>query len=185
MADAAWYLAEGILLLLLLVVRPPAIHDASRWFVRHTFPVKTLKILLRGSVYVVGLALVVWLSVLVFPHRIASPSSPSVWQTAMDNPWFLEAIRVTLIVAGIYVILSVAALIHHGKWLTKFGPLAVGKQVQEARGSATAMEAALARANAENARLTTTLAANETLLAQVRARVATGQVQFLWRQWHD
>ena len=131
----------------------------------------------RYATYAICIGIVVWLAILVFPHHLPTPTKPNIWDTGLDNRWFLEVIRVTVIVGGLYVVMSVAALIHYGKWLTKFGPLAAGKQVRDVRGRIKALEADLAAANLENARLTSLLAENTVLLSRIRPAVADVELQ--------
>jgi len=128
----------------------------------------------RIAGYLAALGLVVWLAVLVFPHQIPDQKSPNIWNTTLDNRWFLEAVRVVVIVGGLYIIVSVGALVHYGRWLTKFGPLATGKQIQDVRGRIKELEGEVTRVNAENGRLTSLVARHVATLSRIRPAVVEG-----------
>jgi hypothetical protein len=135
---------------------------------------KDTRLVFRGLAYAIGLTVVAWLGVLVFPHHLPHLTHPNIWNTGLDNQWFLEAMRVVVIVAGMYIVVSVAALIHYGRWLTKFGPLATEKQIRKVRSRVKFLEKALATATAENERLTNMVEEGDAMILRLHS-VARGE----------
>ena len=84
---------------------------------------------LRLVAFFLGLCAAGYLAYLALPNQVPQPKNPSIWATVVDNRWFLEGIRVVIIIAGFYIVISMLSLARDGTWLTTFGP--VSAQLRE------------------------------------------------------
>lgn len=55
----------------------------------------------------------------------------STWNVLINNPILLDGLRTVVVVAGIFVVLSMIMRALRGDWLSVFGPLSVGKAKSE------------------------------------------------------
>ena len=78
---------------------------------------------LRVVAFFLGLCAVGYLAYLVLPASVPHPRNPSIWSTVLDNRWFLESVRTVLVIAGVYIFISMLALVWDGTWLHTFGPV--------------------------------------------------------------
>jgi ABC-type multidrug transport system fused ATPase/permease subunit len=82
----------------------------------------TLAVLFAAAVYAIGDAVLA-------PTPVAK--SPGFIDTVLASRSVVAAIRLAIIFAGVFVVISVVALIARRQWLTRVGPLQVSEQVSD------------------------------------------------------
>jgi hypothetical protein len=82
----------------------------------------TLLVLFAAAVYAIGDA--------VFAPAPV-PKQPGFIDTVLGSRAVVAAIRLAIIFAGAFVVLSVVALIAKGQWLVRIGPVQVSEQVSD------------------------------------------------------
>jgi hypothetical protein len=80
----------------------------------------TLLLLFAAAAYAIGDA--------VFAPAPA-PKNPGFVDTVLGSRAVVAAVRLAIIFAGTFVVVSVIALIARGQWLTRVGPVQVSEQV--------------------------------------------------------
>ncbi|HEV2790622.1 MAG TPA: hypothetical protein VGV69_04915 [Solirubrobacterales bacterium] len=85
------------------------------------------------------------------------PEQPGFVDTVLASRAVVAAIRLAIIFAGVFVVLSVIALIARGQWLTRIGPVQVSGL------------------DTENARLEKTLQSSEERVDVLRGRLAVAE----------
>ncbi len=78
--------------------------------------VPTLLILFGAAIFAIGDAVLA---------PAPTPDHPAFVDTVLGSRAVIAAIRLAVIFAGVYVVVSVVALIARGQWLTKIGPVEV------------------------------------------------------------
>lgn len=125
--------------------QPPAPDDES--------PLKVL--ILVGIVAALAVAAIFWL---FLPKKAPTFSSPNFVDVLIDNRWVIAAIRATMAIIAVYILLSVGVWIQRGQWLKGIGPLQVDEAVNELAADYQAALDQLADADRTIDRLTTELA---------------------------
>ena len=82
--------------------------------------VPTLLVLFAAAVYAIGDAVLA-------PTPV--PKQPGFIDTVLASRSVVAGIRLAIIFAGVFVVVSVVALIARGQWLTRVGPVQVSEQV--------------------------------------------------------
>jgi hypothetical protein len=78
--------------------------------------VPTLVVLFAAAIFAIGDAVLA---------PAPTPDHPAFVDTVLGSRAVVAAIRLAVIFAGVYVVVSVVALIARGQWLTKVGPVEV------------------------------------------------------------
>jgi len=84
--------------------------------------VPTLLVLFAAAVYAIGDAVLA---------PAPAPREPGFVDTVLGSRAVIAAIRLAVIFAGIYIVLSVVALVAKGRWLVRVGPVQVSEQVSD------------------------------------------------------
>jgi hypothetical protein len=115
-----------------------AIADArfERWVQRLAvvLGVPTLLVLFVAAIFAIGDAVLA---------PAPTPYHPGFVDTVLGSRAVVAAIRLAVIFAGIYVVVSVGALMARRQWLIKVGPLEVSERVSEMRGDIRRVEGLL------------------------------------------
>jgi ABC-type protease/lipase transport system fused ATPase/permease subunit len=82
-----------------------------------------------------------------------TPEHPGFVDAVLASRAVIAAIRLAIIFAGIYVIVSVIALITRGQWLTRVGPVEVSERVADADTEILRLEGELGQARGNLVRL--------------------------------
>ena len=75
-----------------------------------------------------------------------TPDHPSFVDTVLASRAVVGAIRLAVIFAGAFVVVSVVALIARGQWLTKVGPVQVSERVSDVGSQNRRLEGSLEKA---------------------------------------
>jgi len=102
-----------------------------------------------SALAIAGFAFDAWF----MPRRAPVFDHPSVWQVMIASRWVVGAIRLTGLIAGLYLILSIIARAWQGRWLTKVGSAEVGDSVQEVTDDRERLQRELDTANETIAKL--------------------------------
>jgi hypothetical protein len=100
--------------------------------------VPTLLVFFGAAVFAVGDAVLA---------PAPAPNHPAFVDTVLGSRAVVAAIRLAIIFAGAFVVVSVVALIARGQWLTKVGPVEVSAPVAEVRTENQRLEELLAKAD--------------------------------------
>lgn len=84
--------------------------------------VPTLLVLFAAGVYAIGDAVLA---------PTPTPKQPGFIDTVLASRSVVAGIRLAIIFAGAFVVVSVVALIARGQWLTRVGPVQVSEQVSD------------------------------------------------------
>jgi cell division protein FtsB len=84
--------------------------------------VPTLFVLFLAAIYAIGDAVLA---------PAPAPKEPGFVDTVLGSRAVIAAIRLAVIFAGIYIVLSVVALVANGRWLVRIGPVQVSEQVSD------------------------------------------------------
>jgi len=120
--------------------------------------VPTLLILFAAAVYAIGDA--------VFAPTPVS-KQPGFIDTVLGSRAVVAAIRLAIIFAGIFVVVSVVALIARGQWLTRVGPVQVSEQVSDLDAENQRLQESLENARETIDNLKRDLAESNILLDQM------------------
>lgn len=82
----------------------------------------TLLVLFAAGAYAIGDAILA---------PTPAPKQPGFIDTVLGSRAVVAAIRLAIIFAGVFVVVSVVALIARGQWLTRVGPVQVSEQVSD------------------------------------------------------
>jgi hypothetical protein len=82
----------------------------------------TLLILFVGGAFAIGDAVLA-------PTPVSK--SPGFVDTVLGSRAVVAAVRLAIIFAGVFIVVSVVALIARGQWLTRVGPVEVSEQVSD------------------------------------------------------
>ena len=104
----------------------------------------TLAVLFAAAAYAIGDAILA-------PTPVAE--NPGFVDTVLASRAVVAAVRLAIIFAGVFIVVSVVALIARGQWLTRVGPIHVSEQVSEEVSGMDAENERLRR-SLENARET-------------------------------
>lgn len=118
----------------------------------------TLLVLCLGGIYAIGDAVLA-------PTPVAE--SPGFIDTVLASRAVVAAIRLALIFAGAYVVISVVALIVRRQWLTRVGPVEVSEQVSDIDAENKRLLESLENARETIDNLKQDLAASNRLLDQM------------------
>jgi hypothetical protein len=94
-------------------------------------------VLFAAGIYVIGDAV---------PAPAPTPDHPGFVDTVLGSRAVVAAIRLAVIFAGVFVVISVVALIARGQWLTKVGPVEVSERVRTVDAESRQFEQSLAQA---------------------------------------
>lgn len=86
------------------------------------------------------------------------PEHPGFVDAVLASRAVMAAIRLAIIFAGVYVVVSVVALVGQGRWLTRVGPVEVSERIETA--------------DAERQRLKAQGAQDALMVAKLRQRIA-------------
>jgi hypothetical protein len=106
--------------------------------------VPTLLVLFGAAVFAVGDAVLA---------PAPAPDHPAFVDTVLGSRAVVAAIRLAIIFTGVFVVVSVVALIARGQWLTKVGPVEVSENVGTMDKESQRLESRLADAHGEIGRL--------------------------------
>lgn len=126
--------------------------------------VPTLLVLFVAAIYAIGDAILA---------PTPTPHHPGFVDTVLGSRAVVAAIRLAIIFAGAFVVVSVIALIARGQWLTKVGPVEVSERVETVNSESRQLEGWLAQAQEEIGRLRQEIAAFEVLI-NVKSQKAEG-----------
>jgi ABC-type multidrug transport system fused ATPase/permease subunit len=118
----------------------------------------TLLILFVAAVYAIGDA--------VFAPTPA-PEQPGFIDTVLGSRAVVAAIRLAIIFAGIFIVVSVVALIARRQWLTRVGPVQVSEQVSDIDAENQRLKESLENARETIDNLKQDLAESNSLLDQM------------------
>lgn len=96
-----------------------------------------LLVLFVGGIYAIGDAVLA---------PAPSPDHPGFVDTVLGSRAVVAAIRLAVIFAAAFVVVSVVALVARGQWLTRIGPVQVAEPVSELRVSRQQLDAVLGMA---------------------------------------
>jgi len=85
----------------------------------------TMLVLFAAGIYAIGDAVLA---------PAPTPDHPGFVDTVLGSRAVVAAIRLAVIFAGAFVVVSVVALIARGQWLTKVGPVQVSERVSDIGG---------------------------------------------------
>jgi len=93
--------------------------------------VPTLLVLFVAAIFAIGDAVLA-----------STPASdhPGFVDTVLGSRAVVAAIRLAIIFAGVYVVVSVVALIARGQWLTKIGPVEVSEPVSDVKAESQRLQ---------------------------------------------
>lgn len=114
-----------------------------------------LLILVAGGVYAVADAVL---------SDTPVPEEPVFMDTVLASRAVVAAIRIAIIAAAVFVVLSVAQLVRRGRYLTRIGPIEASEDVSNLVWENTQLRAALEDAGSELANLEEELADTNDLL---------------------
>lgn len=115
----------------------------------------TLAVLFAASAYAIGDAILA-------PTPVAE--SPGFVDTVLASRAVVAAIRLAIIFAGVFLVVSVIALIARGQWLTRVGPVQVSEQVSDIDAENQRLKESLENARETIDNLKQDLAESNTLL---------------------
>jgi uncharacterized small protein (DUF1192 family) len=81
------------------------------------------------------------------PGGRVPPDHPGFVDTVLGSRAVVAAIRLAIIFAGVFVVVSVVALIARGQWLTKVGPVEVSERVSVVRTENQRLERSLEKSD--------------------------------------
>lgn len=96
-----------------------------------------LLVLLVAGIYAIGDAVLA---------PAPTPEDPGFVDTVLGSRAVVASIRLALIFAGAFVVVSVVALIVRGQWLTKVGPVQVSERVSDVGAEIRRLEGSLEEA---------------------------------------
>jgi ABC-type protease/lipase transport system fused ATPase/permease subunit len=99
-----------------------------------------------------------------------APEHPGFVDAVLASRSVVAAIRLAIIFAGVFVVISVVALIARRQWLTKIGPVEVSERVADADTEVLRLERELEPARETIGRLRQELSALRDLVAVLRDR---------------
>jgi hypothetical protein len=99
--------------------------------------VPTLVVLFAAAIFAIGDAVLA-------PAPI--PEHPGFVDTVLGSRAVVAAIRLAVIFAGVYLVVSVVALIARGQWLTKVGPVEVSEPVSDVKAESQRLQEELVQA---------------------------------------
>lgn len=100
-----------------------------------------------GVLLLVALLVVAGLVVVeIFPHHISNARDPSFVDNIFANPLVLMFVRIALVAAAIYVVVSVIALMGGRRWLSELGPFKVSDPMARLDSSALLLQSELQEA---------------------------------------
>lgn len=120
--------------------------------------VPTLLVLFAAAVYAIGDA--------VFAPTPV-PKQPGFIDTVLGSRAVVAAIRLAIIFAGVFIVLSVVALIAKGQWLVRVGPVQVSEQVSDLDSENQRLKESLENARETIDNLKGDLAESNILLDQI------------------
>ncbi|HET8955251.1 MAG TPA: hypothetical protein VFN18_06285 [Solirubrobacterales bacterium] len=120
--------------------------------------VPTLLVLFGAAIYAIGDA--------VFAPTPV-PKQPGFVDTVLGSRAVVAAIRLGIIFAGVFVVVSVVALIARGQWLTRIGPVQVSEQVSDLDAENQRLQESLENARETIDNLKQDLAESNILLDQM------------------
>jgi hypothetical protein len=107
------------------------------------------------------------------PRATKNTTDKSFPNLVFDNRFVLTMTRFVVLLAGIYVVISVVALMRQGRWLVQIGPAAAAQQVNTVVDDRETLRNELEVAKGRNAELETALKAAVAELEKVLATLAT------------
>jgi hypothetical protein len=117
--------------------------------------VPTLLILTLAALYAVGDA---------FISEAPSPREPGLADSVLASRAVIAAIRIALIAAAGYVVVSVVALVSRRQWLVRVGPVEVSEQVSDINAENAMLKEMLKSERAETRSLRSKLEAADVML---------------------
>jgi hypothetical protein len=112
-------------------LRKPTVTDGARiarFVARWTDSKGTQKWLARVALLIALAVAIASASRLDDHPKFSRSPDPSVLQTVVDQGAVLAGIRLVFLFAAVFVLLSIAARVWNGHWLTKFGPAEVASE---------------------------------------------------------
>ena len=106
------------------------------------------------------------------PRPTKAATDKSFPNLVFDNRFVLTMTRFVVLLAGIYVVISVVALMRQGRWLVQIGPAAAAQQVNTVVDDRETLRNELEVAKGRNAELETALKAAVSELEKVLATLA-------------
>ena len=105
--------------------------------------------------------------------EVHGEDDPGFVDTVLGSRAVVASIRLAVIFAGVFVVLSVVALIARGQWLTKVGPVEVSERVSDLK--------------TENRRLEKSLAQARNRIGKLRQEITEYEdlVDWMSRTWRD
>jgi hypothetical protein len=82
----------------------------------------------------------------IYPHKLTTPKNPSFVDNVFDSRIVVLLIRIALIFAAGYVVISVVGLIISRRWLAELGPFKASEPIARLERGAEALEKDLADA---------------------------------------
>lgn len=76
----------------------------------------------------------------IYPHKLTTPKNPSFVDNVFDSRIVVLLIRVALIFAAGYIVISVVGLIIGRRWLSELGPFKASEPIERLERGAEAME---------------------------------------------
>jgi len=100
--------------------------------------VPTLLVLFGAAIFAIGDAVLA---------PAPTPDHPAFVDTVLGSRAVVAAIRLAVVFAGVYVVVSVVALIARGQWLTKVGPVEVSERVSDLKAENQRLERLLEKSD--------------------------------------
>lgn len=92
---------------------------------------QVLAVVIAGLLMAILLALAGYAAYDAITADRPTPENPAFLDTIIASDSVVAAIRIAVIAAAIFLVISVIALISRREWLTGFGPVRVGQSVEE------------------------------------------------------
>ena len=96
--------------------------------------------MLGGLLLVVLLVVAGFVVVEIFPYDVSNAKDPSFVDNIFANPFVLMFVRIALVAAAIYVVVSVIALMGGRRWLSELGPFKVSDPIARLDSSARLLQ---------------------------------------------
>jgi hypothetical protein len=109
----------------------------------------------------------------IFPHHVSNAKDPSFVDNIFANQFVLMFVRVALIAAAIYVVVSVIALMGGRRWLSELGPFKVSDPIARLDSSARLLQNELQEAVDTIQELEGRLVESDETLAKAQGDIGT------------
>lgn len=107
----------------------------------------------------------------IYPHKLTTPKNPSFVDNVLDSRIVVLLIRIALIFAAGYIVISVVGLILGRRWLSELGPFKASEPIERLEKGAEALETNLAEALKAIEDLEERLVDSDSALASARSDI--------------